>query len=558
MLREIVVEGLGVIEHAEADLDAGLNVVTGETGAGKTLMVAALGLLLGGRADRSLVAGGRSEAIVQGRFTVSPGHPATEVLIEQGLLDATDAPEIEIIIVRTIPADGRSGRVRVNGRLTGVGALATLAASLVEIAGQHEHLRMATPGAQRELLDASAGPETVAIAAEVRTAVRAARAARTRMEALLGSAQERAREMDVLTYEVEQIDSADVRAGEIAALRETSKILGSAETVAGHLQEALEALRGETGAEVALGRARRAIETAARDDPRLAGVAQRLASVAIELDDVAAELSSLNVVPDPQRLEAVEARLGELARLTRRYGEDETEVLAYLERSRARLAALQALESDASGMEAEVAALTERAMGLAGELSELRRSAAGSLEERMKELLAELGLAGARFEVSLEPAELTEGGLESVTFLVATNPGGAPRPLGKVASGGELSRIALGLRVLSSRTSVTTMVFDEVDAGVGGAAAHAVGRTLARLAEHTQVIVVTHLPQVAAFATGHLRIAKESDRSSVRARVVRVEGEERVEELSRMLAGLPESERAREHARELLEIAGRS
>jgi DNA repair protein RecN (Recombination protein N) len=564
MLRELVVEGLGVIERAELSLDPGMSALTGETGAGKTLVVAALSLLLGGRADRTLVRTGVSEGRVDGRFVIPGGHPAARLLAVQGVLEVPeeDEPrgEVELIVSRTISADGRSNKARINGRLVTTASLAGAGSLLVEIAGQREYQRLSSSVHQRALLDAFAGPEAGVLAAQVAGAVRdAARSSRS-LEELAATERERRRELDVLDYEIAEIETAAVRPGESLELLAEANRLEHAEAIAAALASSTGAIRGEGGVEELLESALKDLDSLTSIDPGIPELAARLQAAALEIGDVAGELVRRSVTPDPDALEAVQGRLSVLARLKRKYGYDETRVLEYLERCRKRREELGALDSDIERFEREASAHRGRALELATRLSEFRSRAAEVLEAEMAELLADLALAGARFSVALPGRALYEGGLETVEMRVAPNEGEAVRPVSKVASGGELSRIALALNLLTGSAAPRTMVFDEVDAGVGGKAAQSIGRALSGLARKSgaQVLVVTHLPQVAAFADHHYRVTKSAHRGRASADVEAVAGDDRIAELSRMLAGLPRSERAREHAQELLELAAKS
>ncbi|HYI45207.1 MAG TPA: DNA repair protein RecN [Actinomycetota bacterium] len=559
MLEELRVEGLGAIDKAEFSLGAGCAALTGETGAGKTLLVVALGLLTGARADRSLVREGAKAARVEGRFSVAAGDPVLEWLAEQDLIDETG--EIgEVVITRTVPADGASAKARVNGRLTTSSVLSKVGAMLVEIAGQHDQQRLGSPNVQRGLLDASAGRETVALAAEVAAVVRTGARLQQELEALTTSRRERERELDVLRYEVTEISAAPPEAGETDRLKRDASRLEHAEAITKSLGTVRSLLRGERGVGELLHDARRGAEEAAELDASLRPVVDRLETLAIEVEDIAQEASARDLAPDPQALAVIRDRLGLLASLKRKYGADEAAILAYLDEARARLGRLEDTDTRIEDLEREVAEQNAHATELAGSLTESRRGAAAKLKTEIESLLHELALPQARFEIALEHVDIYEGGNERVEFRLAANPGETPRPLSKVASGGELSRVALALHVVTGASMAETCVFDEVDAGVGGEAAQAVGRALARLASRSrsQVLVVTHLPQVAAYASHQYRVVKQPSGGRASVKVEQVAGPERVEELSRMLAGLPESERARRHAEELLEIAGRA
>jgi DNA repair protein RecN (Recombination protein N) len=555
MLTDLVVEDLGVIERVEVTLQPGCTALTGETGAGKTLVVAALSLLAGGRADRTLVRSGAAEARVEGRFLVAPDHPAAAALDRHGLAPGA-ADEVEIILSRTVPGDGRSGRVRINGHLATVGALADIGGSLIEIAGQHEGARIVRPEQQRHALDTFGGCR--ALAGDTATAVRRLEAARRALEEVVAGERERRRELDVLRYEIEEIEAASPREGEGDELAREAERLEHAEQIATGVARAVELLHGEGGADELLAAAANSLAEVASHDPAAAVLAERLERASIEIVDVAEEARSLTASPDPDALAEIRDRLDRLARLRRKYGDDERAVLDYLERARQRAAEIDLAEDEIATLRDEVEAGEERAASLAADLSAARLEAAALLGAAVAGVLDDLAMPGASFHVSLERRPLYEGGVDEVGFLLAADPGEEPRPLSKVASGGELSRVALALHLLTKVEAARIMVFDEVDAGVGGAAAQSVGRALARLAAESrgQVIVVTHLPQVAAFAEHHLAVEKHAAAGRTTTQVARIEGDTRVTELSRMLAGLPGSDRAREHAQELLELAG--
>jgi DNA repair protein RecN (Recombination protein N) len=558
MLTDLVVEGLGVIDKAELTLGPGCTALTGETGAGKTLLVAAVGLLLGGKADRSLVRSGAEQATVEARFVVRPGHEVLESLRRRGFADggARAANEVELVLSRAIAPDGR-GRVRIDGRLASVAGMAEACTSLVEIAGQHEHIRLGQPTTQRRLLDAFAGRECVELAAEVDAEVRSFIRAERAVEELAAGARARSRELSTLQQEIEEISAAGVTVGEGERLAQEATRLEHAEEIAAGVASAIDALRAEGHAQELIDDAASHLRRLGSRDPALAGYADRLEAAGYEVEDVAQGLARSLVPPDRDALETVQERLAVLSRLRRKYGEDEAGILAYLENARARLSELQEVDCSGEELTARRARHKARAEAMAHRLSAARAAAGRRLAVEMSSVLDDLALEGAGFEVRLEPRPLHEGGLEQVEFLVAPNRGEAPRPVAKIASGGELARIALALCVLTAAETTETMVFDEVDAGIGGEAAQAVGRCLAQLARRSggQVLVVTHLPQVAAFADAHYKVVKVTSGGRTSARVERLEGEDRVAELSRMLAGLPASERARGHARELLELA---
>ncbi|HEX2057242.1 MAG TPA: DNA repair protein RecN [Actinomycetota bacterium] len=550
MVQDLVVEGLGVIGRAEITFGPGSTALTGETGAGKTLIVTALALLTGGRADRGLVRTGAAEARVEGRWVVPPDHPAAELLVDAGVLDAAGTDDVEVVLSRTI---GGAGKARINTRVVPVATLAEVGRHLVEIAGQHEHQRLTQPAQQRALLDAFAGAEALALADAVASDVRAAAAAERALAAASQDARERERTADLLRYEIAEIDAAALQPGEVEVLEAEVTRLEHAAALAEGIAEARSLLRGEGGAAEVLDGARRIVAKLAAHDPVLGDLAARLESIAYEVADAGEEVAARDVAPDPEALEAVRSRLATIRALARKYGDDDEAILEYREGAARRLAGLDDAGATAGHLAEEAERHRGAALDASARLTALRRRAARRLERQMEEMLATLALPGSVFRVALEPADLYEGGAETVTLLVSANPGDTPRPVSKVASGGELSRISLALRLLTSTDVPATTVFDEVDAGVGGEAAQAVGRALARLARESesQVLVVTHLPQVAAFADHQVVVAKDA----TGARLEAVAGDDRLEELSRMLAGMRHSERARDHARELLDLA---
>ena len=553
MLRDLVVENLGVIERADLELSEGSSALTGETGAGKTLLVSAMGLLMGDRSDRSLIRHGARAARVEARFDLPPGHAALETLCEQDLLEPGES---EVVISRTVAESG--GKVRVNGRLAGVAVLSEIGPWLVEIAGQHEHQRLGSRKQQLALLDGFAGERAVELAGRVAEAVRVAGRARSEADRLESGERERARELDVLRREIAEIEAADIREGESEELKAEAARLEHSAAIIEAILSARSSLEREGGAVDHVQEAASAVQKVSDRDPGLGPLVARLSSAIVELEDAAQELGGRIPSAEPGALEESRRRLSILNGLHRRFGDDDAAVLAYLGTARETAGRLEKATLDIERARSEAHEREAEALSLAGELSAARAEAAERLRTDVEAILSTLAMGATTIEVAIEPRALYEGGLEAVE-LRAGSPGQVPRPISKVASGGELSRIALALRLASGASSSfpSTMIFDEVDAGVGGEAARAVGQALADLARRTgiQVLVVTHLPQVAAFADSHHRVRKTIDAGATTATVERLAGDERVAELSRMLAGLPDSDRAREHAQELLEMA---
>jgi DNA repair protein RecN (Recombination protein N) len=577
VLTEMRIEGLGVIDEATLDLHAGLTVITGETGAGKTMVVTGLHLLSGGRADASRVRSGADRAMVEGRFRLGDGHAGAALATEVGARMDEDG---SLIASRTLTADGRS-RAHLGGRAVPAGVLADLADGMLALHGQNDQLRLLRAGEQRAVLDRFAG-DTVSRPLSAYRRVRqdwlsccaelAERRARSR---------ELAREADLLGHGLTEITAVDPQPGEDEALVAEARRLADADQLrvtAGAAQSAVSgALDGDPDQPGAMGlvaEARRRLQNA--EDSALQALAPRLQEAAALLSDVGAELGGYldGLEADPDRLEQVLTRQAQLKQLTRKYAADVDGVLAWAEQARRRLAGLDTSEEAIAGLEARRGELAAELTRHAVALTSARQAAAKDLGDAVTAELAGLAMGQARLSITVGPAMAADGdagvltiagtrrragpdGADEVELLLAPHPGAGPLPVQKGASGGELSRVMLALEVvLADADPVPTMVFDEVDAGVGGRAAVEIGRRLARLARSHQVVVVTHLPQVAAYADRHLLVDKASYATGLtRSGVRELDGEPRIAELARMLAGLDATETGRAHAEELLSTA---
>jgi DNA repair protein RecN (Recombination protein N) len=544
VLRELHISGLGVIDDLDLELHPGLNVLTGETGTGKTMVTVGLQLALGRRGGSSMVRKGAGSAKVQARFD-APARAVTEGWSEDG----------EIVLARTVSAEGRS-TARVGGQLAPVSALAELASELVEVHGQHEGQRLLSTAAQTAFLDRYAGAEHRSAVDALRGEhVRLARA-RSALADLDERERDRERQMDLLGYQVREIEAASPRVGEAEELRREEARLAHAERLLERASAAERALADEDGAADGLRVATAELQASAEIDPGARELAERafgLAAAAAELVvEIRAYREGLDL--DPGRLEEVRERIAALGALERKYGGGEAEVLAFLERATEELRSLAGAERERERVAAELAELADRVSALAAVVSDGRANAAPRLARALADELVELGMQGSSIEVTLVPnPELISTGAERAVFVFSGGPG-QPGPLSKVASGGELSRTMLACRsVLLDLDDVPTLIFDEVDAGIGGLAGVAVGRRLAALAAGRQVVVVTHLPQIASFADRHVRVRKKRGAASVEV----LDDAGRVAELSRMLAGLPGSGSAAAHAEELLAKAAR-
>lgn len=537
-LLELRVSDLGIIEELSVVFSPGLTVVTGETGAGKTLVMTALALIGGARADAGTVRSGASEARVEGRFL----DPATGE---------------DTVLARVVPVDGRS-RAYVDGRLATVAELGEVAGRLLDIHGQHAHQGLLEPAVQTALLDAFAG----APATEARVAYRAARDEVRRIDAALaamgGDARARARELDLLTFQIDELEAAGlVDPDEVDALALEEARLADADALRDALAAAYAVLVGSgvdaAGAAAGALTGRVGLE---EQQARLLGLQSEIQEAAHDLRDARDA-----VVVDPQRLAAVQERRRLLRELGRKYGSGCGEMLGFLDEARTRRDELASHDARAAALESERAEAVIAVQAAAARLSAARRAAADDLAAGIAERLVRLAMPSARLQVEVVAGPETDDGADRVTFLLAANTGEPFRPLAKAASGGELARAMLAVRVALHAAGVGTegvpvLVFDEVDAGIGGEAGSAVGRELKALAASGDVICVTHLAQVAAHADTQVVVTKRAvqDRTVAMAEVV--SGDDRITELSRMLAGVGESEHARRHAAELLGAAG--
>jgi DNA repair protein RecN (Recombination protein N) len=544
VLLELHIAGLGVIDDVTLEFPPGLSVLTGETGAGKTMVTVGLALVLGRRARSGMVREGAGRAGVEARFDVR-AVPAAGDWSEDG----------QLVLARTIGSDGRSS-ARAGGQLAPLSSLASLGEGLVEVHGQYQAQRLLRPGAQLGFLDRFAGGSHLRVLEGYRRAHEALRRTRSGVSKLDEEAREREREKDLLAYQVREIEGASLRPGEVEDLEAEASRLANAERIQELLGAAVAALAEDAAGTDAVRAAAAAVGEAAGADPGAGDLARRLGSLAEEVADAATSARAYadRVELDPARLETVRERIAAIRALERKYGEGEAGVLAYLDQAGTQLAALERSGEERTALAAEAARLEEECTAQAGILSAGRRKAAPRLAEALRVELEELGMEGVEVVVRLTgEAGLGPDGAEGAVLEFSGAPGQALQPLGEVASGGELSRTMLACRtVLADLDDVPTLVFDEVDAGIGGRAGAAVGRRLARLARDRQVLVVTHLPQIACFADRHFRVAKRNGRATVTA----LEGADRVRELSRMLSGMPTAEAAR-HAEQLLAEAAR-
>jgi DNA repair protein RecN (Recombination protein N) len=567
VLEELRITGLGVIEDSTLHLTRGMNVITGETGAGKTMVVTGLGLLFGGRADAGRVRAEPGRAVVEGRLRLSgPLADAVSARITEAGADVDD--DGSVLLSRTVTIEGRS-RAHVGGRSMPVAMLGEVGEQVVAVHGQSDQLRLLRPAEQRAALDRFAGAEHEKLLESYREAFGRWRTVVDDLADRRRNARDRSREADLLKLGLDEIGRVDPQPGEDEELRAEAQRLEHAEGLRVAAAQAAQALAG--GMEVTddapdatqlLGAARRTLQAQAGVDPQLGELAGRLEEAATLVGDVSAELSAyLDALDaDPSRLEAIHERRATLRGLTRKYAEDVDGVLAWADHARARLAALDTSDELLEELDRERQRLEATVDELAGRLTAARAEAAGRFSEQVSVELAGLAMPHSRVEVAVAPRPDGPGpdGADDVELRLLAHPGAPSLPLQKGASGGELSRVMLAIEVVfAGAGGPPTLVFDEVDAGVGGQAAVEIGRRLARLARAHQVLVVTHLPQVAAFADRHLVVAKDTAGAITTSGVRIVEESDRSRELARMLAGLPDSDLGIAHAEELLAVAGR-
>ena len=561
MIEELGIRDLGVIAEATLPLGAGFTAVTGETGAGKTMVVTALGLLLGARADAGAVRSGAKQAWVEGRWLVPDGGSIAERVAETG----GEVEAGELLLGRSVSAEGRS-RAVVGGRSAPVGVLGELGDELVVVHGQADQQRLRSSVAQREALDRFAGAPLQAALAEYREAFASWRADAAELERLRHAHDTRAREAQELREALDEIEAADPQPGEDIELAERADRLSNLEELrmaaaqARALVSAEDLGDGAPDAIALVDSARRHLERVVEHDAALAPMAEALQSAEFLLADAATELAGYLAGLDAdgaRELEVVQERRALLTALVRRHGGTLEEVLDFRRTGGLRLVELDGDDERIELLEASVTRMSDEVVRLAARLTDLRTEAAERLASAVTTELGALAMPDARLTVTVDAEhEPAAHGRDQVAILLQPHPGAEPRPVSRGASGGELSRVMLAIEVvIAGSDPVPTFVFDEVDAGVGGAAAIEIGRRLARLAERSQVIVVTHLAQVAAFASNHLSVVKGTDGQVTSSSVRQLSGAEREAEMARLLSGLADSESGLAHARELLEIA---
>lgn len=564
MIEELTIRDLGVIKEARLPLGPGFTVLTGETGAGKTMVVTALGLLLGQRADSQVLRKGSGSAVVEGNWLIpAEGSVADRVRDAGGELDSAGEGLAALVLSRSVSAEGRS-RAVVGGRTAPVGVLGELGEELVVVHGQSDQIRLRSASAQRDAVDRFGGEAVSRALSEYQRTYQSWQALRDELTRLIAEQDRRAEEAQELRVAIEEIERVAPQRGEDSALAERAERLGNLEELRLAAQNAHEALSSQDASDgdalALLDAAKRALERVAEHDSALAPIADSIASASFAVADAAAQLSGYLGSLDAEganELDAIQSRRAELFALARKHDNGLDGAIDLLDSGSARLLELDNDSERIHELTAEVEARFALLGELAERLSQLRTSAAAQLSSRVTAELGALAMADAQVLARVDSkAEFSLTGKDEVSLLLQPHQGAEPRPLGRGASGGELSRVMLAIEVVVAASDpVPTFIFDEVDAGVGGASAIEIGKRLARLAESSQVVVVTHLAQVAAFATNHLRVVKDSDGGVTASSVQQLSTEERAEELARMLSGLSDSDSGLAHARELLETA---
>ena len=549
MLTELSVENFALVERVRLRFGAGLNLLTGETGAGKSILLDALGMVLGERTSSDIVRHGAEKARVEAVFTVADADPRlAPALASTGL----EPEEGLLILSRELSASGKSS-ARINGRPVTVGILKTLGDALVDIHGQHEHQSLLLVERHADLLDAWCGEALQRLKRVVGEAWEAFAAARSEREGLLREARERARNLDLYSYQRDEIDAAALTPGEEEELQAEKLRLGSAERLHGASSAAYSALQG--GALDGLSQAVREIERALKFDEGLSNILESLNSALYAADDAMREVRTYrdSVEFNPDRLSQIEDRLDTLKTLKRKYGEDIAAILAYRAAIGQKLTTLENAEERLAELERREKITFAEVEKHAAALTKARRKAAEPFAKGIQTELKDLAMAATKFAVSIEPREPGPDGADSVEFLISPNPGEPLKPLAKIASGGELSRVMLALKsVMSQHVAPPTLVFDEIDTGIGGRTATTLAQKLHTLGQAAQTLCITHLPQIAARGDLHFFIEKRTEKGRTTVSVLPLEGEARVQELARMLGGNG-SETVLAHAREMLD-----
>ena len=559
MLVELHVTNFALIDRLDLTFGAGLNILTGETGAGKSIIIDALGLALGGRAGADLIRTGAVKATVEAVFdlTCAPGEVRRR-LAEAGLDGGEE--EDTLLVTRELVRAGGKSQCRINGRLMPVAVLKEIAEGLVDVHGQHEHQSLLAADRHVDILDNWGGKDALALRQSVAALFTEANALKRERERLRTDARERARMLDLYRFQQEELDGASLQPGEEEELAADRSRLANSEKLSAAASDAYATLSGAergAGALDALNAALAAVEHVAALDENLSPLAETLQSAVSYAEDAARELRVYqeSVEFNPERLEEIEARLDLIRTLKRKYGDTLEEIIAYGAELAGKLDALENSEAREEGLTLAIAKVEDKLNAAAARLTKARRKASENFAAGIARELADLGMAATQFEVSIEAQAVTSKGADRVEFLLSPNPGEPLRPLAKIASGGEMSRIMLAMKSVLARTgAIPTMIFDEIDVGVGGRTAQTIGDKLVALAQGAQIMCITHLPQIASRVGTHFFIEKQVHEGRTTVSVAPLDSEGRIEEIARMLGGSRRSEAVVQHAREMLSV----
>ncbi len=551
MIVELSVENLAIIEKAQISLGPGLTVLTGETGAGKSLLIDALELALGERADTELVRDGSPRANVSVVIDLSDQKELVKRCEEEGLT----LEDTSLFIQREVYAEGRS-QSRIGGKMAPVSALKQIGALLVDMHGQHAHQILLDPERHLSYLDSWIGQPAVELLAQIAAAYATTEEARRKLAILQSSMRDREHRLDLLRFQVNEIEAVTPVVGELEELESQLSRLRNSEKLSQAALAALQDLQEREGSAIeSLGAAVKSLEESARLDSTVEPVLELLRAAFYSLDEGVRSLGAYaeKIESDPFILEEAAARIDSLKRLRKKYGEDETSVLAYLAKAKDELVTLEDSESSEASLAEAVRGTEAALLNLCADLSLLRHERADDFASLVEQELHDLALERAVFQARVASKQPALDGADKVEFFLSANPGEQPRPLAKIASGGEISRVMLAIKTaLAGKAGVPTLIFDEVDAGLGGRVAAIVAKKLEELAQHYQVLVISHLPQIASRATTHFRIEKSETDGRVTTKVRLLKPKERVEEIARMIAGEEVTDSARTHARQML------
>ena len=552
MLRSLSIRNFAILEKLDIDFGPGLNVLTGETGAGKSILMGALNVILGGRAGAEMVRGGADRASVDAVFDLSGSREAVIALDEMGFETETE----QLFLSREIGASGKSA-ARVGGRPASVAQLREIGEWLVDLHGQHEHQSLLAVPRHIGMLDDWGGKDVIALRTHVGEAYRILRSLEAERSELETDARERARLLDLYSFQAREITEANLVEGEEEELHADARRLSNAEKLAESTSSVCAGITGEGGSVETLSKLSRSLEEAATLDDRLAPIAESVAAAKYSLEEAGRDLLHYvdSIEHDPERLQQVEERLELISNVKRKYGDTVEEVIEYGRDVSRKLESLGHSEELGQELEAEITTTRERLQGYCAELSRLRQNIAREFADSVLTELHDLAMERTRFEVQIEQGEPTPTGTDRVEFIISPNPGEPLRPLARIASGGEISRVMLAIKSAMARQDpLPTMVFDEIDVGVGGRTASVIGDKLAALAKNAQILCITHLPQIAGRADSHYYIEKRITGDRTTVAVSPLLNGDRVEELARMLGGADVTETVLQHAREMLKV----